>query len=100
MSKELSSHPTPEFDAAVGYEKNENRNEDAPKKKVNVMFLISTLLFIIGLLLCIAAGVLTLYIWCHKRNGGKCDSKHLQVNDQPGRNECARSAIYDISFST
>ena len=56
-----------------------NAQPKPTKKKVNVLFLVTTLLFFIGLLLCIVAGIMTIHIWCHDRDNGSCHAEHLKV---------------------
>lgn len=63
---------------------NDNANaEEATKKRVNVLFLVSTLLFILGMISCIVAGVMTQYMWCHNRGKGKCDYVHFKAMRLP-----------------
>lgn len=58
---------------------NDNRNnEEATKKRVNVLFLVSTLLFSLGMILCIIAGVMTKYMWCHSRGKETCHDDHFK----------------------
>ena len=65
---------------------NDNRNnEEATKKRVNVLFLVSTLLFSLGMILCIIAGIMTKYMWCHSRGKETCHDDHFKVRYFAGK---------------
>ena len=90
-SRRESSAATSEFATAPLVEtitrpsKNTNNNSDSvkPKGRVNIRFLIAVVLFAVGLLLCIIAGVLTENIWQHSR-GGSSKQPELKVKPAIG----------------